>query len=71
MCFLIIDPISKSGVKYSALELSINRIYKIPCPREQIDLNRKSATTTPVKTSTPTKAIGRTPKMPKIDFDRD
>jgi hypothetical protein len=71
LCLLIIDAISKSGDKYSALELSINQIYKIPCAREPVVLNVKSTPNTPVKTTTPTKPVGRTPKTIKIDLDRD
>ena len=51
MCFVILDPLAKHGDKYSALELSINKIYKLPCPRELIDLSKESASTTSVKTS--------------------
>jgi hypothetical protein len=71
MCFLIIDPVSKSGDKYSALELSINHIYKIPCPREILVLNARSATSTPVKTTTPTKPVERAAKTIKIDWEKD
>ena len=71
MCFLIINPVSKSGDKYSALELSINHIYKIPCPREILVLNARSATSTPVKTITPTKPVERAAKTIKIDLEKD
>jgi hypothetical protein len=71
MCFLIIKPVSKSGAKYSALELSINHIYKIPCPREIVVLNARSAPSTPVRTLTPTKPVEREAKTIKIDLDRD
>ena len=73
MCFVILDPLAKHGDKYSALELSINKIYKLPCPRELIDLSKESASTTSVKTSssTPTKPIGRAAKVIKINLDID
>ncbi len=38
-CFFTLEPISKHGEKYSALELSIKYIYKVPFPPERIDLN--------------------------------
>ena len=73
LCFLIIDPVSKSGDNYSALrlELCINHIYKIPCPREILVLNTRSTPTIPVRTNTPTKPVGRATKPIKIDFDKD
>jgi hypothetical protein len=71
MCFLIINPVSKSGDKYSALELSINHIYKIPCPREILVLNARSAPSTPVRTITPTKPVECAAKTIKIDLDKD
>ena len=73
MCFLIINPVSKSGDKYSALELSINHIYKIPsrCPREILVLNARSTPSTPVRTITPTKPVERAAKTIKIDLDKD
>ena len=33
---MILEPVAKRGNKYSALEPSINRIYKLPLPREPI-----------------------------------
>jgi hypothetical protein len=39
--------------------------------REHIDLNKRPATTTPVKASTPTKPVGRTSKAIKINLDAD
>jgi hypothetical protein len=52
-CVLIIDPTHKSGEKYSALELDIGYVYKLPLPREHINLNivsaSSSASSTPVK----------------------
>ena len=71
LCFLIIVPITKSGDKYSALELCINQIYKIPCPRELLVLNARSTPNTPSRTTTPTKPVARTTKTIKIDFDKD
>ena len=67
----IINPVSKSGDKYSALELSINHIYKIPCPREILVLNARSAPSTPVRTITPTKPVERAAKTIKIDLEKD
>ena len=71
LCFLIIVPITKSGDKYSALELCINQIYKIPCPRELLVLNARSTPNTPSRTTTLTKPVARTTKAIKIDFDKD
>jgi hypothetical protein len=69
----IIDPTHKSGEKYSALELSINCIYKLPFPREHIDLNivsaSSSASSTPVKSPQPTQPTERPAKVTKINFD--
>ncbi len=33
---MTLEPVAKRGNKYSALERSINRIYKLPLPREPI-----------------------------------
>ena len=55
------------------LELSINYIYKLPFPRERIDLNivsaSSSASSTPVKSPMPTQPTGRPAKVTKINFD--
>ena len=57
----------KSGEKYSALEFSIDYIYKLPFPRERIDLNivspSSSASSTPVKVPQPTQSTERAPKV--------
>ena len=44
VAFIIVDAKSKSGMKYSALELSLNYIYKMPLPREHVDLGMLSPT---------------------------
>ena len=44
VAFIIVDAKSKSGMKYSALELSLNYIYKMPLPREHVDLGMVSPT---------------------------
>ena len=72
-CVLIVKPTHKSGEKYSALELSINYIYKLPFPRERIDLSivpaSSSASSTPVKSSKPTQPTARPARVPKTNFD--
>ncbi len=74
-CFFILEPISKHGEKYSALELSIKYIYPVPFPRESIDLSIvspfSSPSTTPVKSrQAAAHAASRTPaKVTKINFD--
>jgi hypothetical protein len=71
--FIILDAKSKSGMKYSALELSLNYIYKMPLPREHVDLGvlspPRSASTTPVKSPQPTQPTERASKVTKINFD--
>jgi hypothetical protein len=42
--FIILDAKAKSGKVYSALELSLNYIYKMPLPREHVDLGMLSPT---------------------------
>jgi hypothetical protein len=74
MRFLMIDPLAKHGEnkKNTARSNSAStEQYKIPCPRELINLNKRSTTITPVRTSTPTKPIGRTPKVTKINLDME
>lgn len=72
-CVLIVKPAHKSGEKYSALELSINYIYKLPFPRERINLNitsaPSSASSTPVKSPQPMQPTERPAKVTKIIFD--
>ena len=74
-CALIVKPTHKSGdnLKYSALELSINYIYKLPFPRERINLNivsaSSSASSTPVKSPQPMQPTERPAKVTKIIFD--
>ena len=64
---------SKSGERYSALELSLNYIYKLPLPREYVKLNMtsptSSASTTPAKSPQPTQPTGRASKVTRINFD--
>jgi hypothetical protein len=72
VAFIIVDAKSKSGMKYSALELSLNYIYKMPLPREHVDLGMlspTSASTTPVKSPQPTQPTERASKVTKINFD--
>ena len=76
VAFIIVDAKSKSGMKYSALELSLNYIYKMPLPREHVDLGMFSptcptcsASTTPVKSPRPTQPTERASKVTKINFD--
>jgi hypothetical protein len=72
VAFIIVDAKSKSGMKYSALELSLNYIYKMPLPREHVDLGMLSpcsASTTPVKSPQPTQPTERASKVTKINFD--
>ena len=74
VAFIIVDGKSKSGMKYSALELSLNFIYKMPLPREHVDLGMisspsSSASTTPVKSPQPTQPTERASKVTKINFD--
>ena len=73
VAFIIVDAKSKSGMKYSALELSLNYIYKMPLPREHVDLGMLSptcsASTTPVKSAQPTQPTERASKVTKINFD--
>jgi hypothetical protein len=71
VAFIIVDAKSKSGKKYSALELSLNYIYKMPLPREHVDLGVLSptrASTTPVKSPQPTQSTERASKATKIIF---
>ena len=72
VAFIIVDAKSKSGMKYSALELSLNYIYKMPLPREHVDLGMvsptSSASTTPVKSPQPTQSTERASKVTKINF---
>jgi hypothetical protein len=69
----MIESVAKRGDKNSAFELSINYIYKLPLPRERIDLHIvspfSSAGTTPVKSPQPTQPIERAAKVTKINFD--
>ncbi len=71
--FFILDAKSKSGMKYSALELSLNYIYKLPLPREHVNLSMlsptSSASTTPVKSPQPTRPTERASKVTRINFD--
>jgi hypothetical protein len=64
---------SPASRKYSALELSIRYIYKLPLPREQVNLGMisptSSASTTPVKSPQPTQPTERASKVTKINFD--
>ena len=73
VAFIIVDAKSKSGMKYSALELSLNYIYKMPLPREHVHLDvlspPRSANTTPVKSPQPTQPTERASKVTKINFD--
>ena len=75
VAFIIVDAKSKSGMKYSALELSLNYIYKMPLPREHVHLDvlspprSSSANTTPVKSPQPTQPTERASKVTKINFD--
>ena len=73
VAFIIVDAKSKSGMKYSALELSLNYIYKMPLPREHANLGMLSptcsASTTPVKSPQPTQSTERASKVTKINFD--
>jgi hypothetical protein len=73
VAFIIVDAKSKSGMKYSALELSLNYIYKMPLPREHVNLGMvsptSSASTTPVKSPQPTQSTERASKVTKINFD--
>ena len=71
--FIILEAKAKSGKVYSALELSLNYIYKMPLPREHVDLGMvsptTSASTTPVKSPQPTQSTERASKVTKINFD--
>ena len=73
VAFIIVDAKSKSGMKYSALELSLNYIYKMPLPREHVHLDvlspPRSANTTPVKSPQPTQPTERASKVTRISFD--
>ena len=73
LCFIIFGAQSKSGEKYSALELSLNYIYKLPLPRQHVNLTMisptPSASTTPVKSPQPTQPTERASKITKINFD--
>ena len=73
VAFIIVDAKSKSGMKYSALELSLNYIYKMPLPREHVHLDvlspPRSANTTPVKSPQPTQPTERASKVTRITFD--
>ena len=78
LCFIIFGAQSKSGEKYSALELSLNYIYKLPLPRQHVNLGMISphlrlASTTPVKSPQPTQPTERASKVikivTKINFD--
>ena len=72
-CVFIIEATHKSGERYSALELSINYIYKLPFPPERIDLNivspSSSASSTPIKSPMPRQPSERPAKVTKINFD--
>ena len=71
--FIILDAKAKSGKLYSALELSLNYIYKLPLPRQHVNLTMisptPSASTTPVKSPQPTQPTERASKITKINFD--
>ena len=73
VAFIIVDAKSKSGMKYSALELSLNYIYKMPLPREHVHLDvlspPRSTNTTPVKSPQPTQPTERASKVTRISFD--
>ena len=73
VAFIILDAKAKSGKLYSALELSLNYIYKMPLPREHVDLGMvsptRSASITPVKSPQPTQSTERASKVTKINFD--
>ena len=71
--FIILEAKAKSGKVYSALELSLNYIYKMPLPREHVHLDvlspPRSANTTPVKSPQPTQPTERASKVTRITFD--
>ena len=71
--FIILDAKAKSGKVYSALELSLNYIYKMQLPREHVHLDvlspPRSASTTPVKSPQQTQPTERASKVTRISFD--
>jgi hypothetical protein len=73
VAFIILDAKAKSGKMYSALEISLNYIYKMPLQREHVQLDvlspPRSANTTPVKSPQPTRPTERASKVTKINFD--
>jgi hypothetical protein len=77
VAFIIVDSDakSKSGMKYSAPELSLNNLYKMPLPREHVDLGvlspTRSASTTPVKSPQPTSARRRSPRSILTESSRN
>ena len=53
LCFITFGAQSKSGEKYSALELSPSCIYKLPLPRQPRHVNLGMISPTPSASTTP------------------